>query len=174
MTYVICVVGRGRRSGKTSLIEGLTKALTEDGFVVATVKNIHCSFDTPEKDTWKHLEAGASVTVATTPTNLIVIKKINNPTIDDVLKHIHNNHDILFVEGFKKSLYPKILCTNDFSDAKNMMKESSNIIMVSGNITNKKNEIEQFKQKFPEIQVYTLKEITQVLREILIKTKKQT
>ena len=55
-----------------------------------------------------------------------------------------------------------------------MMKESSNIIMVSGNITNKKNEIEQFKQKFPEIQVYTLKEITQVLREILIKTKKQT
>ena len=174
MTYVICIVGRGRRSGKTSLIEGLTKTLSEDGFEVATVKNIHCSFDTPEKDTWRHLEAGASVTVATTPKNLIVIKKINNPTIDDVLKHIPINHDILFVEGFKKSSYPKILCTNDFTDAKNMIKETSNIIMVSGNIANKTNEIEQFKQKFPKIQVYTLKEITQVLRKILIKTKKQT
>jgi molybdopterin-guanine dinucleotide biosynthesis protein B len=171
MTYVICVVGRGRRSGKTSLIEGLTKTLSDEGFEVATVKNIHHSFDTPEKDTWRHLEAGASVTVATTPTNLIVIKKINSPTIDDVLKHVPINHDILFVEGFKKSLYPKILCTNDFFDAKKMMKEVSNIIMVSGDIVNKTGDTEKFKVKFPEIQVYTLKEITQALREILIKTK---
>ena len=55
-----------------------------------------------------------------------------------------------------------------------MMKEVANIIMVSGNIVNKTGDIKQFKLKFPEIQVYTLKEITQALREILIKTKKQT
>jgi molybdopterin-guanine dinucleotide biosynthesis protein MobB len=170
MTYVICVVGRGRRSGKTSLIEGLTKTLSDEGFEVATVKNTH-SFDTPEKDTWRHLEAGASVTFATTPTNLIIIKKLNSPTIDDVLKHVPIDHDILFVEGFKKSTYPKILCANDFSDATKMMKEVSKIIMVSGNIVNKTEEIEKFRLKFPEIQVYTLKQITQVLREILIKTK---
>ena len=166
MTYVICVVGRGRRSGKTSLIEGLTKKLSDEGFEVATVKNTH-TFDTPEKDTWRHLEAGASVTVATTPTNLIIIKKINNPIIDDVLKHVPITQDILFVEGFKKSLYPKILCTNDFSDAKKMIKEVSNIMMVSGNIVNKTLEINKFKLRFPEIPVYTLKEIAQVLREIL-------
>jgi molybdopterin-guanine dinucleotide biosynthesis protein MobB len=166
MTHVICVVGRGRRSGKTSLIELLTKTLSDEGFDVATVKNTH-SFDTPEKDTWRHLEAGASVTVATTPTNLIIIKKIKNPTIDDVLIHVPINHDILFVEGFKKSTYPKILCTNDFSDATKMMKEVSNIIMVSGNIVNKAEEIEKFKSKFPEIQVYTSTEVTKVLRELL-------
>ena len=76
------------------------------------------------------------------------------------------------MEGFKKSLYPKILCTNDFIEAKKMMKDVSNIVMVSGRIVNKTEELKKFTLKFPDIQVYTRKEIAQVLKGILNKTKK--
>ena len=41
---------------------------------MATDKHIHVSFDTVEKDTWRHLVAGVAITVASTPTKVVTIR----------------------------------------------------------------------------------------------------
>ncbi len=62
---VIAVVG-GRKSGKTTLIEGLVRELSRLGYRVAVLKHIHhddFEFDVPGKDTWRAARAGAIAVV---------------------------------------------------------------------------------------------------------------
>jgi len=168
MTLVICVVSQGKKKGKTCLIEALTKKFTGEGFSVSTVKHIHESFDTARKDTWKHLEAGASLTVASTPTEVITITKRVTPLIEESLEAIYRKSDLVFVEGYKKSSKPKILCADTALEVQSAIKEICNIIMVSGYITSKAEEKEKLKTQFPEIKVYNLEELVSSIKNMLV------
>ena len=85
LPLIINIVGIGRASGKTSLVEFLTKRLRQRHYRVSTVKHISKAFDTVHKDTWRHLDAGALTVVAATPNELISIKKIQNPSLEATL-----------------------------------------------------------------------------------------
>jgi molybdopterin-guanine dinucleotide biosynthesis protein MobB len=74
---IIAVVG-SRKSGKTTAVEALVNGLTKKGYKVATVKHIHgidFTIDTKGKDTWRHTEAGAFITLVVAPNELVFIKK---------------------------------------------------------------------------------------------------
>ena len=167
MSLVICVVSTGRRKGKTAVIERLTKRFASQGLRVATVKHITGHFDAAEKDTWRHLEAGATVTVASTPREIVVITKSMNLSLEKALEHIHVQTELTFVEGYKNSSYPKILCADTAEDAKSALKEISNVVMISGEILNSVMEREKLEAEFEEPPVYDFEEMVSALKEML-------
>ena len=110
MRNVIGICGY-HNSGKTTLIEKLIKWLKNDGYKIATIKNIPKKFsiDTEGKDTWKHRQAGASVVVASSPdeTAFIFKRGMELKEIADILNKIVHP-DLILVEGRKMERIPKI------------------------------------------------------------------
>ena len=115
MTVILNVVGSARESGKTTLIEAITRRLSRR-FSIWTVKHISSSFDTASKDTWRHLHAGAATVIAVTSSEQITIKK-GTRALERVLSEIPRSVDLVLVEGFKTSRYPKIITARRLADA---------------------------------------------------------
>jgi len=168
MPLVVCVVSRARGRGKTGLVERLAKRFSSEGFIVATVKHISGSFDTAKKDTWRHLEAGAIMTVASTSNEMVTITRTKNPTLKKALDAIYIKPDLIFVEGYKKSSYPKILCADTAEEAQAAVKEISNIVIVSGLIASNSEEKEKFEEEFPKNPIYDFEEVVSELKEMMI------
>ncbi|MBU3112621.1 molybdopterin-guanine dinucleotide biosynthesis protein B [Clostridium lacusfryxellense] len=98
-----------KNSGKTTLITKLIPLLKEKGLRVATIKHDGHDFkaDTPNTDTYKHLEAGAYGTSAFSNTKYMLIK--NQPFISEaMLIEEFSEVDLILLEGFKYSSYKKI------------------------------------------------------------------
>ena len=99
-------------SGKTTLIEKLTKHFSDCGLRVATIKHTHHKFDIdkPGSDTTRHRTAGAAETAIVSGTRFAVIEEIETrgePSLDEVAARL-KAADIIFVEGYKSSAIPKI------------------------------------------------------------------
>ena len=101
---VVSVVGKSD-SGKTTLMEGVIRALAERGWRVGTVKHhVHdFDIDVPGKDSWRHAKAGAVVTMIASPDKLGMIRKVDHePTLDELVETA-GDVDILLTEGFKRA-----------------------------------------------------------------------
>lgn len=106
----ISIVGR-HNSGKTTRIEQLIAELVARGHDVGSVKHhTHSGFDIdiPGKDSYRHRAAGASDTVIAAPGMMARVKTIEGEL---ELSEIVNNmpgHDVVVVEGYRKSDLPTI------------------------------------------------------------------
>ncbi|MFW6110776.1 MAG: molybdopterin-guanine dinucleotide biosynthesis protein B [Thermoproteota archaeon] len=170
MTLIIGVVSKVSGRGKTALLEKLISRFTAEGFKVATVKHINESFDTAKKDTWRHLEAGADETVAATPEEIVSISRSENPSLEEVLEVSELDSDLILVEGYKKSAFPKILCAETADEAKKMLNHVSNIIMISGRILNSHQEKERIQREHSDIPVCSFEEMTSRIKEMLVQS----
>ncbi len=106
----ISVVGR-HNSGKTTLIEKLIAELTDRGFDVGSVKHhSHVGFeiDQPGKDSYRHRHAGATETVIACPGQMARIKTTPGELECDDIVASMPGHDIVVVEGYRKSGLPTI------------------------------------------------------------------
>ena len=103
---IISVVGY-KKTGKTTLVGQLVKALKKYGSV-GTIKHLHeHDINMPDTDTWKHAQAGADVVLAVTPNELV--KFSHNNDLTTALDELANaGMDFAVVEGFKDSKLPKI------------------------------------------------------------------
>ncbi len=103
---IISVLGY-KKTGKTTLVERLVKALKKHG-TVGTIKHMHDhSLHTPNTDTWKHARAGADVVIGVTPHELV--KFSNENSLDRALIELADEGmDFAVVEGWKESVLPKI------------------------------------------------------------------
>jgi molybdopterin synthase catalytic subunit len=103
---IISIAGY-KKSGKTTLVEQLVTVLGKRGRV-GTVKHIHGHELNPEgTDTRRHINAGASVVVAITPSGCA--KFTSSTSLDQALDDLANSGmDYAVVEGFKESNLPKI------------------------------------------------------------------
>jgi molybdopterin-guanine dinucleotide biosynthesis protein MobB len=136
---VIAVVGN-RKSGKTTVIETLTKELTRKGYKVATVKHISeqdFTIDTQGKDTWRHQKAGAHLTISVAPREMAIIRK-NDTTkyrLSDILQHCQNQADLIILEGFRHLIaqnlnIPKILTVKTRKEMEEAMKHLKPLIAI--------------------------------------------
>ncbi len=116
-------------SGKTTLVVNLVKELVSRGYSVGTVKSIGCgrscsshdsgkyhkgcshaehgfTIDTKGKNSFKHREAGASMTSTWSEdeTALISPRKMSFEELSS-----NYDYDFLIIEGYKSSSYPKIV-----------------------------------------------------------------
>jgi len=126
MPPIFCVVSLGRGRGKTRLIEKLVAELSRAGVRVATIKHSMESVDLADKDSRKHLEAGAIETSIVSPSELITIRR-SRASLEDAVSSLHVEADLILAEGFKVSPHPKILCAEDEREAEEMLKTLSNV-----------------------------------------------
>ena len=101
----IAIVGR-HNSGKTTLIERLIAELVGRGLDVGSIKHhSHRAFDIdhPGKDSYRHRAAGASETVIAAPGHVARIKTIEGEEECADLVRSMPGHDIIVVEGYRKS-----------------------------------------------------------------------
>lgn len=101
---VVSVVGKGK-SGRTTLLEALITILTERGYRVATAKHhFHeTDIDTPGKDSWRHWNAGAVVTMVSAPDRLGVFRRLDEERTLAELVAEAGDVDIMLTEGFRNS-----------------------------------------------------------------------
>lgn len=135
---VIGVVG-GKKSGKTTTIEILTRELTERGYRVAVAKHIpevDFTIDTEGKDTWRFVQSGAKTVVAASAEEIATIEKISKPSFNKILEKCAGS-DIVFLEGFRKILaknmrIPKIAVVKSSQDVEKAVKEFKPILVFTG------------------------------------------
>lgn len=110
MPPTVSIVGRSK-SGKTTLIEELIGELKTRGYKVATVKHTPkgMTFDEPDKDSWRHIQAGSEATAVVSPDKVLLIKLVvEEPALDEVVRFLGEDYDIILTEGFKRGDAPKI------------------------------------------------------------------
>ena len=106
----ISFVGR-HNSGKTTLIERVIAELVSRGHDVGSIKHHHHTnfeIDNPGKDSFRHRAAGASETVIASPTLLARIKTLDEELECSEIVRSMPGHDIVVVEGYRKSGLPSI------------------------------------------------------------------
>ena len=99
-------------SGKTTLAEKLIAAMTGKGINVATIKHAHHDFDPdiPGKDSWRHRKAGARQVLVSSDLRRVLFTETDDKgasSLDDLLSAL-TPAEIVLVEGFKNSNFPKI------------------------------------------------------------------
>jgi molybdopterin-guanine dinucleotide biosynthesis protein B len=96
-------------SGKTTLIEKIVRKLSSGGIKVATVKHdVHgLEIDREGKDSYKYSEAGAKISVVSSP-EMTVYKVHEKLSLDEILSKVEGV-DIILVEGYSnEECYPCI------------------------------------------------------------------
>ena len=108
MRYVIAICGI-KNSGKTTLIEKLVNSFAEDGKKVAVIKHDGHDFDCdiPGTDSYRMTAAGAYGT-AVYSANRMFVHRIGTGEKERELLELFPEADIIFLEGLKDSIYPKI------------------------------------------------------------------
>jgi len=109
MPPIISIVGKSK-SGKTTLIEKLILELRARGYRLATVKHAQrVTFDKPGKDSWRHIQAGSEATAVSSPNQLVIIKPTTQEfNLNNIVRLLGEEYDIILTEGFKRSDAPKI------------------------------------------------------------------
>lgn len=97
-----------KNSGKTTLIEKLIPLLTGNGLKVATVKHDGHSYepDVPGTDSYRFFQAGASTSVIYDKNKYSITRR--SSITDDEVPVLAPEADIILLEGFKWSSYPKL------------------------------------------------------------------
>jgi molybdopterin-guanine dinucleotide biosynthesis protein B len=107
-TPPVLAVSGYKNSGKTTLIERVLPLLAERGLRVAVVKRDGHRFaaDVPDTDTWRFLRAGAGGTAVFDDEKYMLVKR--EAVSEDRLFEVFSDADLILLEGFKFSPWPKI------------------------------------------------------------------
>jgi molybdopterin-guanine dinucleotide biosynthesis protein B len=105
MQTVIAVVG-GKKSGKTTTIEILTKELANRGYRIAVAKHIpepNFTIDKEGKDTWRYAQSGAETVIAFSADEIATVEKFHakDLSLKEILQRC-NGSDVVFLEGFRQ------------------------------------------------------------------------
>ena len=108
---VFCVVGYSN-SGKTTLIERVVPILKERGLRVLTIKHArHFEVDREGKDSWRLFRSGADVIITSKEKTAYISRLPDN--LEFLLEIFGRLYDVVIVEGFKSSDYPKIVVLDE-------------------------------------------------------------
>lgn len=110
MFPVVSIVGKSG-SGKTNLIERLIQEFKQRGYRVATVKHSskEIDIDKPGKDSWRFTQAGSETVVTVSPDRLSLTRSLEHePKIEEILRTIGSDFDLVLIEGFRKGKALKI------------------------------------------------------------------
>lgn len=108
MSKIIAVSGM-KNSGKTTLIEGLIPVLGAKGIVTAVIKHDGHSYtpDVPGTDSYRFFEAGACGSAIFDGEKFTVTHRAK--ITETMLAAMFPEADLILLEGFKASDYPKLI-----------------------------------------------------------------
>jgi molybdopterin-guanine dinucleotide biosynthesis protein B len=121
-----------KKSGKTTVIEGLISYLGDKGYRVATMKHTshRHQFDTPGKDSYRHRQAGAKLTIAVSDNDIAVFTKPDLVDPGQIQDLTEGQFDIWIIEGFRQADHSKIIVTRNLKGFPETM--PTNIIATIG------------------------------------------
>ena len=131
---VVSIVGESD-TGKTTLIEKIIPELTRRGYRVATVKHdVHgFEIDHEGKDSWRHKQAGACLTILSSPWRVAVVEDVGK---DHDLVELRDRYirdvDIILTEGFKRNRHPKIEVFRADRNGDLISRSDENLLAVAG------------------------------------------
>ncbi|MFH5780286.1 molybdopterin-guanine dinucleotide biosynthesis protein B [Heyndrickxia oleronia] len=101
-----------QNSGKTTLMESIINYWSKHDLKVGTIKHHGHGGKTrkrvAEKDTDKHLNAGASIVACEGEGELVLLKQNLNWSLVDIIQFYENfSLDFILIEGYKYEDYPK-------------------------------------------------------------------
>jgi molybdopterin-guanine dinucleotide biosynthesis protein MobB len=98
-----------KNSVKTTLITKLIMHFKAEGCKVGTIKHDGHDFeiDVENTDSFKHRRAGSDGTIIFSQSKFAVIKSAADTKVEDLLPYL-SEMDLIILEGFKFSSYPKI------------------------------------------------------------------
>lgn len=107
---VLCLAGWSG-SGKTTLLVALLPLLIARGLRVSTIKHTHhrVDLDQPGKDSFRHREAGAHEVLVASSARWALLHELDGPepSLAELVGRLAPV-DLVLVEGFKFSAFPKI------------------------------------------------------------------
>ncbi|MBY9007589.1 MAG: molybdopterin-guanine dinucleotide biosynthesis protein B [Candidatus Lokiarchaeota archaeon] len=141
MIKIISIIGYSN-TGKTHFIETSIKLLKDKlNINTAVIKNIHKHrIDKEGKDTQRFNDAGAMLAITQNSyyeTTIFIKKELSLNNIIHWLENSPLNIDVIFVEGFRDTNYPSILCTKNKEEIKEQLND--NIKIISGLICKEPN-----------------------------------
>lgn len=106
--FILAVSGV-KNSGKTTLLTRLLPILKEKGLKVAVIKHDGHEFeaDVPGTDSYRHMQAGAYGTAVFSESKYMVVKQQTLISVEKLIE-MFPEADIIFLEGFKHSEFPKL------------------------------------------------------------------
>ncbi|MGV3466483.1 MAG: molybdopterin-guanine dinucleotide biosynthesis protein B [Heyndrickxia sp.] len=129
-TKVFQIVGF-KNSGKTTIIKDIIKYGEKAGLKIGSIKH-HGHGGTPEKETMnkdseKHLQAGAVYAAVEGNGELIIKNQLNYWSLNEIIDFYgHLSLDFILVEGFKHSRLPKAVIIRSKEDLP-LLKELSDV-----------------------------------------------
>ncbi|RDU35648.1 molybdopterin-guanine dinucleotide biosynthesis protein B [Neobacillus piezotolerans] len=122
--FVFQVAGY-QNSGKTTLAEELIRRLKEAGVDVASIKH-HGHGGKPdipsEKDSSRHIDAGASAALVEGNGRLILHSEKNAWPLEDQIRILSTfDPEAILIEGHKYASYPKIVLIRNREDEKGLL-----------------------------------------------------
>lgn len=108
MKKVVCFVGR-HNSGKTTVISRLIPLLKAEGIEAAVIKHAHHALKIQDtEDSGRIFAAGAAAMIAVSPDLTIQYQRQPEPELEKLIEGLPEHIDLVIVEGYKSSSYPKI------------------------------------------------------------------
>ncbi len=131
MAVVIAISG-SKNAGKTTYMEVLIQGLSQRGYKVASVKHDGHDFDAdvPGRDSYRHKEAGTYGTMVFSKHKFMLVKD-TQISMDMDFTIFFKEADILLLEGFKHSKYPKIEVVREANNPISVCDETSVIAYIS-------------------------------------------
>ncbi len=141
---IIAVVG-SRKSGKTTTVEAIVRELTRKGYRIATIKHIHepnFTIDAKGKDTWRHAQAGATITVGVSKKEFATIRKVDTTkyVLSDITQNCQDNTDIIVLEGFRGVVaqdltVPKVVTAKNEDEIEEAVQVFKPILAFTGSVS---------------------------------------
>jgi molybdopterin-guanine dinucleotide biosynthesis adapter protein len=135
MIPIVSIVGKSD-SGKTTLLEKLVKQLTFRGYRIGTIKHDAHSFeiDHEGKDSWRHKQAGAAVTIISSPAKLALVTDTDHDhTLSEIRALYIRGVDLIMTEGYKRESHPKIEVFRQEMHRELLCTDDENLIAIAGN-----------------------------------------
>lgn len=155
-----------KNSGKTTLIEKLIPRLKNFGYKVATIKHDGHDFDpdVENRDTYRHKKAGAYGTAIFSESKFMIVKEEKQVSEEDLISYF-KEADIILLEGFKNSNYPKIEIIRKGNSDKSVCKKETLIALVT-DLDLKESEIKEYEVKEEEVKIINLNDIDEIAKEL--------
>lgn len=143
MKPVILAISGSKNVGKTTLITNLLPFLKQHSLTVAVIKHDGHNFipDVPNTDTFNMQQAGADGTAIFSDSTVMIVKKRLDKMdrFETNLFKAFPEADMIILEGFKNTSYPKIEVLRKGINVKPLSDKSSLIALVSDTVSFDKN-----------------------------------
>lgn len=121
---------------KSELVARLAAALVESGYSVSTIKRVPdgVDLDTPGSGSWRHRQAGASEVMLASATRFMLMRESPvpdaEPDVDQLIGRLAPV-DLVLLEGFRLTLYPKLEIVTPVRDRRPLALDDPTVVAVT-------------------------------------------